>query len=95
MMTSALLDKKRYIAAMLSAKAKDPSINYRKIKADRSIVLLYNPNTKDGKFSSKLNARAELANGYYEAFPHIRYADTLQKNIENLNTYGWPDYPEI
>lgn len=95
MKTAVLLDKKRYIAAMRSAGAKDGTTNYRKLRADRSITLLYNPDTKDGKFSSKLNARAELLNGYYEAFPHIRYATTLAENYENLNKYGWPEYMGI
>ncbi len=95
MKTAVLLDKKRYIAAMQSAEVKDFSVNYRKLKADRSIALLYNPDTKDGKFSTKLNARAELLNCYYEAFPHIRYATTLAENNENLNKYGWPEYTGI
>jgi hypothetical protein len=95
MITTALLAEERFIEAMQSAEAKDSTINYRKLKADRSITLLYNPATRDGKFSSKLNARAALADGYYEAFPHIDYAETLAQNIANLNKYGWPDYPEI
>jgi hypothetical protein len=95
MKTAALLDKKRYLAAMVSAEAKDSTINYRRIQADRSITLLYNPSTKDGKFSTKLNARGELLNGYYEAFPHVRFATTLAENNENLAKYGWPDYEGI
>jgi hypothetical protein len=95
MITSALLSEERYIEAMQSAEAKDGTINYRKLKADRSISLLYNPATRDGKFSSKLNARSELPNGYYEAFPHIDYAETLAENNANLKKYGWPDYRGI
>jgi len=95
MKTAALLKRQVYIAAMLSAEAKDSTINYRKLKADRSIALLYNPDTKDGKFSTKLNARAELLNGYYEAFPHISWATTVTENNANLNKYGWPEYTGI
>lgn len=95
MKTAALLKRDVYLAAMLSAEAKDRTINYRRLKADRSITLLYNPDTKDGKFSTKLNARGELLNGYYEAFPHIRFATTLAENNENLNKYGWPEYVGI
>lgn len=95
MITTALLSEERYIEAMLSAEAKDSSINYRRLKAERSITLLYNPATKDGKFSAKLNARAELPNGYYEAFPHIDYAETLAQNNANLAKYGWPEYTGI
>lgn len=95
MITTALLSEERYVEAMKSAEAKDSSISYRKLKADRSIALLYNPATRDAKFSTKLNARAELANGYYEAFPHIDYAETLQQNNANLAKCGWPDYEGI
>lgn len=95
MKTAVLLSKHRYIEAMQSAEAKDPSINYRRLQADRSITLLYNPATGDGKFSTKLAARAELANGYYEAFPHIDYAQTIQENNANLARLGWPDWRGI
>jgi hypothetical protein len=95
MITTALLSEERYIEAMLSAEAKDRTIDYRRLKADRSITLLYNPATKDGKFSTKLNARAELPNGYYEAFPHIDYAETVAENNANLKKYGWPEYTGI
>jgi 5-hydroxyisourate hydrolase-like protein (transthyretin family) len=90
--TAVLLSKERYLEAIRSAEAKDRTVNYRKLKADRSISLLYNPATEDGKFTSKLNARSELANGYYEAFPHIDYAETLAQNNANLLKYGWPEY---
>jgi len=92
MKAAVLLTKERYIEAMQSAEAKDGSINYRRLKADWSISLLYNPATRDGKFSSKLNARAGLADGYYEAFPWSEYATTLAQNNANLQKYGWPDY---
>ena len=92
MKIAVLLSKERYIEAMHSASSKDGSINYRRLKADRSISLLYNPATRDGKFSSKLNARAGLAEGYYEAFPWIEFAETLAQNNANLQKYGWPDY---
>ena len=92
MKTAVLLTKERYIEAMQSAKAKDGSINYSRLKADHSISLLYNPATRDGKFSSKLNARAGLADGYYEAFPWSEYATTLAQNNANLQKYGWPAY---
>ena len=95
MMTAALLSEERYIEAMQSAEAKDSTINYRRLKADRSIALLYNPTTRDGKFSTKLNARSALVDGYYEAFPHIDYAETLTQNNANLAKYGWPDYEGI
>jgi hypothetical protein len=95
MKTAVLLSKERYIEAMQSAEAKDSTINYRRLKADRSISLLYNPATRDGKFSTKLNARTALADGYYEAFPHIDYAETLAQNNANLAKYGWPDYEGI
>jgi len=77
---------------MRSAEAKDSSISFRRLKADRSIALLYSPATRDGRFSTKLAARAGLADGYYEAFPHIEYAETLAQNNANLLKYGWPDY---
>jgi 5-hydroxyisourate hydrolase-like protein (transthyretin family) len=93
--TAVLLSKHRYIAAMQSAEAKDSTINYRRLQADRSISLLYNPATEDGKFSTKLAARAELPNGYYEAFPQIDYAQTIQENNTKLARYGWPDYRGI
>lgn len=92
MKTAVLLSKERFVEAMRSAEAKDSSISYRRLKADRSIALLYNPATRDGKFSTKLAARAGLADGYYEAFPHIEYAETLAQNNANLQKYGWPDY---
>jgi hypothetical protein len=92
MKTAVLLSKERYIEAMQSAEAKDSSINYRRLKADHSISLLYNPATRDGKFSSKLNARAGLDDGYYEAFPWSEYATTLAQNNANLQKYGWPAY---
>ena len=92
MKTAVLLNKARYLEAMRSAEAKDKSIRYRRLKTDRSISLLYNPATRDGKFSTKLAARAGLAEGYYEAFPHIDYAVTLAENNANLLKYGWPDY---
>ena len=95
MKTAVLLSKDRYIAAMQSAEAKNSTINYRKLQADRSITLLYNPATGDGKFSTKLAARSELPNGYYEAFPHIDYAQTIQENNANLARLGWPDYRGI
>jgi len=87
-----LLSKERFVEAMRSAEAKDSSISYRRLKADRSIALLYNPATRDGRFATKLTARAGLADGYYEAFPHIEYAETLAQNNANLLMYGWPDY---
>jgi hypothetical protein len=80
---------------MRSAEAKDSSISYRRLKADRSITLLYNPATRDGKFSTKLSARSKLPNGYYEAFPHSEYAETLMENNDNLANYGWPDFKGI
>lgn len=92
MKTAVLLSKERFIEAMRSAEAKDSSISYRRFKADRSIALLYNPATRDGRFSTKLAARAGLTDGYYEAFPHIEYAETLAQNNANLLKYGWPDY---
>lgn len=95
MKTAVLLSKHRYIEAMQSAEAKDSTINYRRLQADRSISLLYNPATEDGKFSTKLAARSELANGYYEAFPQIDYAQTIQENNANLARLGWPDYRGI
>ena len=95
MKTAVLLSGYRYVEAMKSAEAKDSSINYRRLQADRSISLLYNPATGDGKFSTKLAARAELANGYYEAFPHIDYAQTIQENNANLARLGWPDWRGI
>jgi len=90
--STVLLSKERFIEAMRSAEAKDSSISYRRLKADRSISLLYNPATRDGKFSTKLAARAGLADGYYEAFPHSEYAETLAENNANLQKYGWPDH---
>ena len=92
MKTAILLAKLPYIAAVRSAEAKDSSIKYRNLKSDRSISLLFNPATLDGKFSTKLAARAALVDGYYEAFPWIDYAGTLAKNNANLQRYGWPDY---
>jgi len=93
--TAVLLSRSRYIEAIQSATAKDRSINYRVLRADRSITLLYNPATRDGKFSTKLAARAELANGYYEAFPQIDYAQTLQENNAKLAARGWPELQGI
>ncbi len=92
MKTAVLLSKERFVEAMRSAEAKDSSISYRRLKADRSIALLHNPATRDGRFSTKLAARAGLADGYYEAFPHIEYAETLTQNNANLQKFGWPDY---
>ena len=92
MKTAILLSKDRFIEAMRSAQAKDSSISYRRLKADRSIALLYNPATRDGRFSTKLAARAGLADGYYKAFPHIEYSETLAQNNANLQKYRWPDY---
>jgi len=90
--TAVLLSRERFIEAMRSAEAKDSSISYRRLKADRFIALLYNPATRQGRFSTKLAARASLVDGYYEAFPHIEYAETLAQNSANLKKYGWPDY---
>ena len=95
MNTAVLLSKHRYIAAMQSAEAKDSTINYRVLQANRSISLLYNPETGDGKFSTKLAARSELVNGYYEAFPQIDYAQSVQENNQNLVARGWPDWKGI
>jgi hypothetical protein len=94
MYTAVLLSKERYVEAMQSAEAKDSSINYVKIKADSRICLLYNPSTRDGKASTKLLARTELTNGYYVAWPWCEYADTLAKNLANLEKYGWPAYED-
>ena len=95
MKTTVLLSGYRYVEAMKSAEAKDSSINYRRLQADRSLALLYNPATRDGKFSTKLAAKSELVNGYYEAFPHIDYAQTIQENNAALSRLGWPDYRGI
>jgi hypothetical protein len=95
MKTAILLAKLPYIAAVRSAEAKNSSIKYRNLKADRSISLLFNPTTQDGKFSTKLAARAALVDGYYEAFPHSEYAETLMENNDNLANYGWPDFKGI
>jgi hypothetical protein len=95
MFTAALLSEERFLEAMASAETKDRSINYAKLKSNPSIVLLYNPSTGDGKFSTKLMARAELQNGYYQAYPHVDYAETLAQNNANLQKYGWPDYEGI
>ena len=92
MKTAVLLTKERFIEVMQSAEAKDGSINYRRLKADRSISLLYNPAIRDGKFSSKLNARSSMEDGYYEAFPWSEYATTLAQNNANLQKYDWPAY---
>jgi hypothetical protein len=92
MITAVLLLKTRYLWALRSAEAKDRTINYRVMKADRSICLLYNPLTGDGKFSSRLNARGELANGYYLAYPWMNFSETLVENNEYLHANGWPDY---
>lgn len=90
--TAVLLDRTRYLRAIRSAEEKNALIKYRQLKSDRSIILLYNPATKDGKFSSKLAARTELANGYYEAWPHIKPATTLPQNLDLLAARGWPEY---
>lgn len=92
MMTAVLLNEARYLEALRSAEVKDSTIKYRNLKADRSISLLYNPATKDGKFSTKLTARMALADGYYEAYPWVEYADSLVRNNANLQIYGWPAY---
>lgn len=92
MKTAVLLAKPFYLRAIRSAQAKDSTIRYRMLKTDRSISLLYNPLTWDGKFSTKLAARAELPNGYYEAFPWLKFSETLAENNANLLKYGWPDY---
>ena len=92
MKTAVLLNKFRYLEAIRSAEAKDRTINYRKLKSDRSISLIYNPATEDGQFVLKLTARSYLPQGYYEAFPHIDYAETLAQNNANLKTQGWPEY---
>lgn len=93
--SAVLLVKSVYIAAMLSAEAKDPSINYRKLQADPSIILIYNPLTKDGIFANHLSALPYKSQGYYPAYPHIRYAQTLAKNNVNLKKYGWPKWEGI
>lgn len=90
--TAVLLSKERYLEAIRSAEVKDPTKNYRLLKSDRSIILLYNPATRDGKFTTKLLARTFLGDGYYEAWPHIGYAQTLAENLKNLEIYGWPAY---
>lgn len=92
MQTAVLLDRTRYLRAIRSAEQKNNLIKYRQLKSDRSIILLYNPATQDGKFSSKLSARTELTNGYYEAWPHIKPATTLAQNLELLHKRGWPEY---
>jgi hypothetical protein len=92
MITAVLMLKNRYLRALRSAEAKDATINYRRLKTDRSISLLYNPLTGDGKFSTRLDARAALADGYYQAYPWIGFAETLAENNANLLKRGWPDY---
>jgi hypothetical protein len=92
MITAVLMLKTRYLRAIRSAEAKDSTINYRLLKSDRSISLLYNPITGDGKFSTKRTARAALEDGYYQAYPWIDFAETLAENNANLQKHGWPDY---
>jgi len=87
-----LLLRNRYLWAIRSAEAKDPSIDYRRLKVDRSICLLYNPTTGDGMFSSRLDARTSLPDGYHEAYPWMNFSETLAENNEYLNAHGWPAY---
>jgi hypothetical protein len=93
--SSVLLVKSIYTAAIQSAEAKDRSINYRKLKADPSIILIYNPLTKDGIFTTPLGALPYKAEGYYPAYPHVRYAQTLAENNANLKKFGWPKWEGI
>lgn len=96
MMASAvLLVKSVYVEAMQSAELKNNAVNYRKIQADPSIVLIYNPETKDGMFSSRLTAIQHYQDGYYLAYPQIRYAQSLAENNANLRKYGWPAWEGI
>jgi len=96
MMASAvLLVKSVYVEAMQSAELKNNAVNYRKIQADPSIVLIYNPETKDGMFSSRLTAIQHYRDGYYLAYPQIRYAQSLAENNTNLQKYGWPAWEGI
>jgi hypothetical protein len=93
--SSVLLAKSVYTAAIQSAEAKDRTINYRKLQADPSIILIYNPLTKDGIFTSRLGALSYKEEGYYPAWPHVRYAQTLAENNANLKKYGWPKWEGI
>jgi hypothetical protein len=100
--TSVLMLPTRFIETMKSAEAKDSSIDYHRLKSDPSICLLYNPNTHDGKFSTKRDWDAQVAliegrnytatRGYFRAYPWIEFAETLAENNANLLKYGWPDY---
>jgi hypothetical protein len=88
--TWVLLAVTTYKSAMLSAKAKNSTIDYSTLKNDRSWTLIYNPETADGIFIKKLNAMTYWTDGYFEAFPQAGRSRTLQQNIIAINTDGWP-----
>ena len=85
-----LLTATTYRVAMLSAKAKNSTIDYSTLKNDRSWTLIYNPETEDGIFVKKLDAMTYWTAGYFEAFPQAGRSRTLQQNIIEINTNGWP-----
>lgn len=91
-MTAILALTRTYLFALRSARAKDTTINYLKLKSDPAIVLLFNPITGDGMFSSAIDARTAMPDGYYLIYPWIEFAETLDVNTANLRQYGWPAY---
>ncbi len=88
--TWVLLVADTYRIAILSAKAKNPTVDYSTLKNDRSWTLIYNPETQDGIFCKKLEAMTYWASGYYEAFPQAGLSRTLKQNIAAINENGWP-----
>lgn len=94
-MSAYLLMPQKYLAALQSAMAKDSSISYRRLKADRSIALVYNRKTRDAMFMTAMAARTAPPDDYKEAFPWIMFAETRAENAANLLKYGWPEYDEV
>lgn len=86
-----LLSAAVYKAAMLSAEAKNSSINYRKLQSDLSWVLLNNnPDTDGGFFIEKLNVCKCIGTGYYESWPQIGNNTNMAGYLKDLNEKGWP-----
>ena len=87
---SVLLSPAKYSQAMRSAQAKDGSIKYLTLQKDSSLVLLYNPQTGDGKFSHKVSSSESLPGGYLEAYPQVGTNTKLADNIHAIWWKGWP-----
>jgi len=94
--TAVLLSGYRYVEAMKSAEAKDSSINYRRLQADRSISLLYNPATGDGKRDRAvcLQADRSISLLYNPATGDGKFSTKLAARAELANGY-YEAFPQI